>query len=124
MSTKKSQGFHLRTADDQDLVARLANGDVNMPGFDGWPYEKQVSEVIFEAATYQLLCTSPMIRASKLLYHRPPVQHIGERLHKPMDILGRRLMVFEKAKGTSNVWEELDAQSKVAYRNVLHRDTI
>lgn len=95
------------------MVARIARGDVNMPDFDGFAVEKQIPEVLFEAAVYHLLHNEPDIRASHLLYFRAPVQHLGPRLSVPSDILGRRLFVFERAKGTNNVWEGLNADDKV-----------
>lgn len=95
------------------MVARLARGDVNMPDFDGFTIDKQVPEALFEAATYNLLRTEPDIQASRLLYYRVPVQHPGPKLGKPLDLSGRRLLVFERAEGVNNVWEDLSANSKV-----------
>jgi hypothetical protein len=106
-------GFHVKTSSKGDLVARIARGDVNMPDFDGFSIEKQVPEVLFEAAVYKLLADQPKIRASHLLYFRTPIQQPGPRLSIPSDISGRRLFVFERAEGVNNVWEELDARSKV-----------
>lgn len=95
------------------MVARLARGDVNVPGFDGFPMDWQVPEVRFEAATYELLRPENDIRASHLLYYRVPVQHLGPRLAKPLDLTGRRLFVFERSEGQNNVWDDLSAHSKV-----------
>jgi hypothetical protein len=95
------------------MVARIARGDVNMPGFDGFAIERQIAEVLFEAATYELLRNQSEIRASCLLYHRAPVQHVGPRLGVPSDLSGRRLFVFQRAEGVNNVWEELSADEKV-----------
>jgi hypothetical protein len=108
-----NHGFHLKTSSRKDMVARIARGDVNMPDFDGFSIEKQVPEVPSEAAIYKLLADQPKIRASHLLYFRAPVQQPGPRLSIPSDLSGRRLFVFERAEGISNVCEELDARSKV-----------
>lgn len=94
-------------------MTRLARGDVNMPDFDGFPIEKQVSEALFEAAIYELLRFESDIRASHLLYYRASVQQPGSRLAIPLDLIGRRLFVFEKAADVNNVWEDLSANSKV-----------
>jgi hypothetical protein len=59
----------------------------------------QVPEVMFEVAVYELLRSEPNILASRLLYHRIPVQHAGPRDGLPRDIAGRRLFLFEKAGG-------------------------
>ena len=50
-------------------------------------------------AVYELLRSAPNILASRLLYHRIPVQHVGPRLDLPLDIAGRRLFLFERAEG-------------------------
>ena len=109
----EAQGFHLKLSNQPDIVARLARGDVNMPNFDGFPIEVQVPEAKFEVAVYELLRSEPDIMASRLLYHRIPVQHIGPRLDPPKDIAGRRLFVFEKAEGKNNVWYDLSPEAKV-----------
>lgn len=95
------------------MIARIARGDVNMPDFEGFAIEKQVPEVLFEAATYKLLRDESDVRASRLLYFRAPVQHPGPRISTPTDLSGRRLFVFERAEGVNNVWEELSADHKV-----------
>ncbi|KAI1180971.1 3-hydroxybutyryl-CoA dehydratase [Nemania sp. FL0916] len=105
-------GFHIRTSDRQDMVARLARGDVNMPNFDGFSIEQQIPEVQFEAATYELLRSEPEITASRLLYYRAPVKKPGIAVEKPVDILGRRLMVFEKAEAVDNLWSVLSINGK------------
>ncbi|KAF8804222.1 hypothetical protein BYT27DRAFT_7259404 [Phlegmacium glaucopus] len=78
-----TQGFHLKLSNQPDIVARLARGDVNMPNFDGFPIEVQVPEARFEVAAYELLRSEPNILASRLLYHRIPVQHVGPRATTP-----------------------------------------
>ncbi|KAK4225993.1 hypothetical protein QBC38DRAFT_481553 [Podospora fimiseda] len=95
-------GFHITSTSRPDIVARLAQDDVNMPEFDSFPLEVQVREVHFEMAVYNLLRSEPAILASRLLYG--PIPH---------DITGRRLLVFEKADGVSNVWEDLTANGKL-----------
>ncbi|KAF2816675.1 uncharacterized protein BDZ99DRAFT_434145 [Mytilinidion resinicola] len=105
-------GLHLKTDDGLDLVARLARGDVNMPEFDGLPIGVQIAEIKFEAATYQLLSSEPRILVSRLLYYRIPTQHGGPVVKPPRNLAGRRLMVFERAEGGNEVWDDLDEQGK------------
>ncbi|KAF8694423.1 hypothetical protein AX14_002043 [Amanita brunnescens Koide BX004] len=107
-------GFHLRLSNQPDIVARLTRGDVNMPNYDEFPIGAQVSEVKFEVALYELLRSEPNILASRLLYHCIPVQHVGPRLDCPQDIAGRRLFLFERAKGENNVWYDLSPGGKSA----------
>lgn len=108
-----TEGFHIKTSNGLDMVARLARSDVNMPNFEGFPIEEQELEVIFEAAVYNLLRTESDIRTSRLLYHRVPALHPGPKLVIPQDLAGRRLFLFEKAEGVNNVWDELNAANKV-----------
>lgn len=68
---------------------------------------------MFEAAVYELLRFETDFRVSNLLYYRAPVQNSGPRLTIPLDLTGRRLFLFEKAKGMKNVWDDLSADSKV-----------
>ena len=84
-----------------------------MPNYDGFPIQVQVPEMKFEIAVYELLRSEPNILASRLLYHRIPVQHVGPRLNLPLDIVGRRLFLFEKAEGENNVWRVLSSEQKV-----------
>ncbi|OBT73570.1 hypothetical protein VF21_07633 [Pseudogymnoascus sp. 05NY08] len=106
-------GFHFKLSNQQDVIARLARGDVNMPDFDGFPIHKQIPEAKFEVAAYELLRSEPQILVSHLLYHRIPVQHASPRIHIPQDILGRRLFVFERAEGENNVFKGLSPEEKV-----------
>ncbi|KAF3911815.1 hypothetical protein AA313_de0207853 [Arthrobotrys entomopaga] len=103
-------GFHLELSNGRNLLARLARGDVNMPGFDGFSTESQVQEIKFEAATYELLRTESNILASHLLYYRIPMQHPGPRFSHPQDITGRRLLLFERAEGENNIFGPSSAQ--------------
>lgn len=96
-----------------DIIARLARGDVNMATFDGFPLEEQISEVNFEAATYEILRDVVGIPATHLLYHRVPARIDGPRLRKRIDIRGRRLMIFQKPEGIHVVWRELDKDQQV-----------
>ena len=107
------KGFHLQTSDKRDLVARLARGDVNMPGFDGFSIDVQAPEARFETAIYSLLQSESLIRSSRLLYSRVPVQHPDPKLTIPQDLRGRRLFVFEKSEGVTNVWTDLSPGCKV-----------
>ena len=84
-----------------------------MPDFDGFPLSQQVAEVTFEVAVYELLRDERTIAPSLLLYHRTPAQHCGPWLEVPNDLAGRRLFVFEKARGEANIRENLDPAGKV-----------
>ncbi|KDQ58297.1 hypothetical protein JAAARDRAFT_78600 [Jaapia argillacea MUCL 33604] len=105
-------GFHLKLSHRPDIVARLARGDVNMPNYDGFPIHVQVPEVKFEVSVYELLRSEPNILASRLLYHRLPVQYVGPRLEIPQDIAGRRLFLFERTEGENNVWYDLSPEQQ------------
>ncbi|TVY40114.1 hypothetical protein LSUB1_G003599 [Lachnellula subtilissima] len=105
-------GFHFKLSNRSDIVARLANSDVNMPGFDGFSMERQITEVKFEAVVYDLLRSQPGIMTSRLLHYRVPVQHVGPKLEVPQDIAGRRLFLFERTEGEKNVWKDLSSQHK------------
>lgn len=94
-------------------MARLARGDVNMPNYDCFPIHVQIPEVKFEVAVYQLLRSEPDILASRLLYYRVPLQRVGPRRDRPKDILGRRLLVFERAEGEKDVWRDLGPEQRV-----------
>ncbi|SPQ25208.1 90fc60f7-ab2a-41f3-9cd9-02792d38161e [Thermothielavioides terrestris] len=109
------KGIHLKLSNGMDIVARLARGDVNMPDYDGFPIHVQVPEVKFEAEVYALLQSEPDILASRLLYHRVPVQHEGPKLDRPKDIAGRRLLVFQRTEGEDNVWRALSPAQKAAH---------
>lgn len=108
----------MRLSNRQDIIARLARGDVNMPDYDGFPIDAQIIEVKFEVAVYVLLCQKPPVLASRLLYHRLPVQHDGPK-HHPQNIYGRRLLVFERAEGENNVWYDLTKHQQVSKRTIL-----
>ncbi|KIK61131.1 hypothetical protein GYMLUDRAFT_73533 [Collybiopsis luxurians FD-317 M1] len=103
-----SYGFHLKTAEGRDLIGRLSCGDVNVPNFDGFPFDMQCQDVQFEVDAYSLLQSKPAVLASHLLYHRLPVLHPEPRTKHPADIQGRRLLLFEKSPGKTNVWDELN----------------
>ncbi|KAK3380345.1 hypothetical protein B0T24DRAFT_191041 [Lasiosphaeria ovina] len=105
-------GLHLKLSDQRDIMARMARDDVNMPNFDGSPIHKQVPEVEFEGAVYNLLRSEPNILVSRLLYHRIPVQHAGPRLDLPRDIAGRHLFLFERVEGVNNVWLDLSREQR------------
>ncbi|KAL9079297.1 MAG: hypothetical protein Q9157_001820 [Trypethelium eluteriae] len=82
-------GFYFKLSNRPDIVARLARGDVNMPGYDGFTIDQQVPEVEYEAAVYELLQSEPAIRASRLLYHRVPVERPPPHLEKPAHVLAQ-----------------------------------
>ena len=97
-----------------DVVVRLARGDVNMPGFDGFPLRRQVADVEFEAHTYELLRHEPGVLNSNLLHYRAPVHNAQPGVEVPKDIRDRRLLIFEKADGMNNVWRVLSPEQKVS----------
>lgn len=84
-----------------------------MPDYDGFTIDQQVPEVKFEAATYNLLRCEPSIRASRLLYHRIPVENPLPHTEMPVDIAGRRLLVFERAEGVTLDWHVSLSDAKV-----------
>lgn len=101
-------------------MVRLARADVNMPKYDGFAFNVVFSEAKFEAAVYELLRSEPTILASRLLYHRLPVQYNGPKLDLPQDIAGRRLFLFERAEGTNNVWHDLSSEQQVSNTYISH----
>ena len=100
-------------------MVRLARGDVNMPDFDGFAIERQVPEVLFEAATYNLLRNEADIRPSRMLYYRAPVLDPGPKTQIPTDLSGRRVFVFERSAGNKDVWEQLDSEEKVYMYTIM-----
>ena len=84
-----------------------------MPNYNSYPFDKQAAMVKFEAAVYELLRPEPNILVSHLLCHRIPVQHNGPRLEHPRDIAGRGFLLFEKAEGEENVWNDIGPEKKV-----------
>ena len=113
MGLGRTQGFHLRLSNRPDVLARVDRSDANMPNYQGWEVHKWAAEVEFEAATYKLLRSEPDVLASRLLYHRIPVQHVGPRLNLPLDLSGRPLFFFERAEGEKNVFNDLGLEEKV-----------
>lgn len=107
------QGFHFKLCNRSDVLARLARGDVNMPDYDGFTIDQQVPTTKFEAAAYELLQSQPSILASRLLYHRLPVEYPPPHVEMPGDIAGRRLLVFERADGVTIDWQAPRADQKV-----------
>ncbi|KAI0548279.1 hypothetical protein F4679DRAFT_324982 [Xylaria curta] len=103
-------GIHVRLSRPPDIVARIARGDINMPEYDRFPIQEQIPEVEFEVVVYKLLRSAPDIPVSRLLYYRIPQQHTGPQLDRPSDIVGRRLLVFERAEGEKNIWRDLSAE--------------
>lgn len=92
-----------------------------MPNFDGFAISWQALEVKFEAATYKLLCSEPNILASSLIYHRVPVPRPDPRLTISQDIAGRRLLVFERAEGETNIltlFLDFSSQSSSSYTRI------
>jgi hypothetical protein len=109
------QGLYVKLSDQRDIVARMSLANVNMPDFDGCPFQEQVSTVKFEAAVYKLLRSEPDILVAYPLYHRIPVQHPSPRLNIPQDIAGRSLFLFERTAGgeNENLWNEIGSEGKV-----------
>ena len=96
-----------------NVLARLARSDINTPDFTGCPLDKQIREVRFEAAVYKILRSEPRTKVSRLLYYSVPELQEGVSLEPPRDIDGRRLMVFERAEGENNVWDDLSPAQQV-----------
>lgn len=109
----------MKLSSGQNIVARLSRGDVNMPNYEGFPIHRQISEVQFEAAVYQLLQSESNGFTSRLLYYRIPMLHEGDRHCIPQDIAGRRLFLFERAEGENNVWHDLSPEEKVLSLSLL-----
>ena len=107
------QGVHVKLASRPDIVARLSHEDVNVPNFDGFPLKRWVPEVKFEAAVYELLRPEPGIPASRLIYHRAPVEQVGPKSSVPENITGRHLFLFEREEGENNVWKALSPEQRV-----------
>ncbi len=84
-----------------------------MHNFDGAPIYKQVPEVKFEVAAYELMRSEPKVLASRLLYYRILVQHVGPKLDIPQDIAGHHLFLFERAEGENNVYRDLSLEKNV-----------
>ena len=84
-----------------------------MPDYDGFTIDQQVPEVEFEVATYELLRSQPTVLASRLLYHRLPVEYLPPHVEIPKEIAGRRLLVFERADGVTLDWRTPTADQKV-----------
>ena len=85
-----------------------------MPNYDAFPIHVLVPEAKFEVAAYELLRSVRDILASRLLYHRIPVQYAGPKLDLPQDIAGRRLFLFERAEGEKNIWNDLSPEGMVS----------
>ena len=106
------QGFHLKLSNGNEIVARLARDDVNKPDFDGMPVEAQVRDVSFEVAVYNLLRPEQSLRVSDLIFYRFPLEKQSPKLSIPEDITGRQLLVFQRAKGSNNIWN-VSAEQRV-----------
>jgi hypothetical protein len=119
-----AQGIHFKLSNLPDVVARFSRGDVNMPNYDGFPFDVLVSEVKFEAAVYELLRSDAGILASRLLYYRVPVQHVPPQLNVPLDIAGRRLFLFERSEGEKNIWCELSPEGQVRSYPFVNRSFV
>ncbi|CAJ0538698.1 Ff.00g066830.m01.CDS01 [Fusarium sp. VM40] len=105
-------GIHLRLLDQRDVLARLGNADVNMPLYGGFNLRWLHKQVDFEADTNNLLRNDPNVPTDCLLFYRHPIQHYGENSETPKDISGRRLMIFEMAKGEVGAWATLGQQQR------------
>lgn len=86
-----------------------------MPHFAGFSLERQLSDHDFEAAIYDLLRNDQQIRPAKLKYARSPRQHTESTQSAPSDLSGRRMFVFQKVEGDTNVFASLStAQQLIA----------
>lgn len=100
-------------SDDRNLMARCANADVNMPQYDGFTIHWLHQQLELEAAIYALLEDERLIPTPKLLYHRHSQKAEVPSLEVPIDISGRRLMIFEMSRGTKIGWRGLSEDQKV-----------
>ncbi|KAH6968941.1 hypothetical protein DER45DRAFT_589472 [Fusarium avenaceum] len=107
-SGSNNMGLHMKLSNQREILVRLGRADVNVPNYDGFPFDTIVRELNFESATYTLLSGHPEIPVSTLLYMRPPVKHeSGVDYDVGRSVQGRRLMVFDFSHGRSNVWWQL-----------------
>jgi hypothetical protein len=108
------KGVELCLDSGRTLIVRISRSDVDWPGYDGYPFHVVLSEAKLEAAIYQLLQSDNEVLASGLIVHRLRVlRSITSADIPPVVDEGRCLFVFEKAKGSNNVWRELDGTQKV-----------
>lgn len=107
------QGFHVKLANRQEILARLSNADVNMPGYDGFSLDWLHKQFDFETAVLSLVDKCPDIPTSPLLFCRRPVQCDGERSELLKDISGRQLIIFETTKDSHVDWCGLEEGQKV-----------
>jgi hypothetical protein len=91
------QGFRFTLSNGRQLLARLARGDFNMPDYDGYSVIEQVNSRQRCTICWNLSLSEPEALTSRLLYRRIPSQNVAHRLPPPTEILGRSLMVFERA---------------------------
>ena len=103
----------MQLSDGRDIIARIANCDINNPNFDGFTLGRQVNDVEFEATIYSLLKQVTKASASQMIYYRIPILYDSPQLSRSQKILGRRLFLFEKAAGTKNVWRGLSKGDQV-----------
>ncbi|CEJ91177.1 hypothetical protein VHEMI06908 [[Torrubiella] hemipterigena] len=108
-------GFHLILSNRQEVIARLAQTDVNAPYYSGKTATDLADQVRFEVETDRLLRATPSIRAARLIYYRTPHQLEEELLDCPRNISGRMLLVNQKLPGNSNVWSTFNATQKKAF---------
>ncbi|KAF4448934.1 3-hydroxybutyryl-CoA dehydratase [Fusarium austroafricanum] len=106
-------GFRLNMADQRNVLALLGNADVNMPLYAGFTLSWLHKHIDFEAATYEILQEDSDVPTDRLLYCRHPVQHELRKELIPDDMTGRRLMIFEMAKGQGRLWTKFDQQQRV-----------
>lgn len=109
------QGFHLKLSDGRDVLARIANADVNMPGYEGPSQASRQRDLEFETDTYRLLLgTVAQIPSSRPLFSRHCHRYDdGPTGEIPKDISGRALMVFDMTRGQKSIWDELDDGQRV-----------
>ena len=109
------QGFQFTLSDGRHIIARLANGDVNVPRFGGLAVGRQAVEIEFETAVQQLVHPLEGVPISDVLYSRVPVQHELPRDQPPKDVIGRRLIVSERTEGrkVEFVWKEVEEEQKL-----------
>ncbi|KXS97702.1 hypothetical protein AC579_4480 [Pseudocercospora musae] len=72
---------------------------VDMPLVNGDSNNYQVADLKFEAAVYEMLRDNHDIKASRLLCYRAPAQCGDDKSSIAQNIVGRRLMVFDRKEG-------------------------
>lgn len=94
------------------LLARISRSDVNTPGYGGLAFSSLFRDAQFKVTIYEKLRDHPKICVSELLFHRlPERRNQGETV--ALDGHHRQLFIFNRERGETNVWSQLDEALKV-----------